>query len=88
MFKKSILYFNTLLIAIFLGVFSPTFAQNDLIEPTLTGTELIDYLQNNFTPTSPKSYNSARDAMYGSIDNKNGQIIGVYTGFTITANTL
>ncbi len=87
MFKKSILYFNTLCIAIFLGVFSPTFAQNDLIEPTLTGTELIDYLQNNFTPTSPKSYNSARDAMYGSIDNKNGQIIGVYTGFTITANT-
>ncbi|MCR9133827.1 MAG: endonuclease [bacterium] len=87
MFKKSILYFNTLLIAIFLGVFSPTFAQNDLIEPSLTGTELIDYLQDNFTPTSPKSYNSARDAMYGSIDNKNGQIIGVYTGFTITANT-
>ena len=25
--------------------------------------------------------------MYGTIDNKNGQIIGVYTGFTITANT-
>jgi len=62
-------------------------AQTDLIAPTLTGEALIDHLQDNYTATSPKSYNSARDAMYGFIDNKNGQIIGVYTGFTITANT-
>ena len=62
-------------------------AQTELIAPSLTDTELIDYLQSNYTATTPKSYNSARDAMYGTIDNKNGQIIGVYTGFTITANT-
>jgi hypothetical protein len=62
-------------------------AQTELIAPFLTDTELIDYLQSNYTAITPKSYNSARDAMYGTIDNKNGQIIGVYTGFTITANT-
>ncbi len=87
MFKKASLYFSGLFTVVLIAISTPVVAQNDLIEPTLTGTELIDYLQDNFTPTSPKSYNSARDAMYGSIDNKNGQIIGVYTGFTITANT-
>ena len=62
-------------------------AQTELIAPSLTDTELTDYLQSNCTATTPKSYNSARDAMYGTIDNKNGQIIGFYTGFTITAKT-
>lgn len=87
MFKKATLFFSGLFTVVLLAISTPVVAQNDLIEPTLTGTELVDYLQDNFTPNSPKSYNSARDAMYGSIDNKNGQIIGVYTGFTITANT-
>ncbi len=68
-------------------ILTPVFGQTETIAPSLTGEELIDYLQENFTATSPRSYNSARDAMYGSIDNKNGQITGVYTGFTITANT-
>lgn len=74
----------TMLIVFFL---TPVFAQTEFIAPSLTDAELIDYLQSNYTATTPKSYNSARDAMYGTIDNKSGQIIGVYTGFTITANT-
>lgn len=39
-----------------------------------------------YSVTKPLGYSGARDRMYGSIDNVNGQIIGVYTGFTITAN--
>ena len=62
------------------------FAQNDQIAPTLTGEELIDYLQENYSVTNPKGYDSARDAMYGNIDNHDGQVTGVYTGYTITTN--
>lgn len=62
-------------------------AQNDYIHSSKTGAELIDSLQLNYSVTNSKSYNAARDAMYGSIDNKNGQVVGVYTGFTVTANT-
>lgn len=76
-----------LFVLLFLCIPVSVVAQNERIAPELTETALIQYLQDNFTPTSPRSYSSARDAMYGSIDNKNGQIIGVYTGFTITSNT-
>jgi|AntRauTorcE11897_2_1112592.scaffolds.fasta_scaffold00072_39 endonuclease I len=65
---------------------SQTFAQNSSIESGLTGESLVSALQSSYYPTSPKSYSSARDAMYGSIDNQSGQIIGVYTGFTITSS--
>lgn len=63
------------------------YAQTELIAPTLTDSDLIEYLQENYTATSAKNYNSARDAMYSSIDNENGNIIGVYTGFTVTASS-
>lgn len=65
----------------------PAFAQNDQIAPTLTKEALISFLQDNYSVSNPLGYNSARDAMYGSIDNKNGNIVCVYTGYTITANT-
>ncbi len=65
----------------------PVAAQDDQIAPNLTKTELIDYLQDNYSVTNPLGYNSARDAMYGTIDNKDGNIVCVYTGFTIQANT-
>lgn len=63
------------------------FAQNDSIFPSETGETLVNSLQANYSVTNALGYNGARDAMYGGIDNKNGQIIGVYTGFTVTANT-
>ncbi len=79
--KKYFLFFSILIFS-----FSVQ-AQTDQIAPTLTKAELIDYLQDNYSVTNPLGYNSARDAMYGSIDNKNGDIVCVYTGFTIQANT-
>lgn len=61
-------------------------AQNDYIHPSKTGDELIDSLQLNYSVSNPLGYRSARDQMYGSnnIDNTDGTISGVYTGFTIT----
>ena len=79
--KKSLLFLLGILF------WMPTAAQTDQIGPTLTKAELISYLQSNYSVTNPLGYNGARDVMYGSIDNKDGNIIGVYTGFTITANT-
>lgn len=76
------------LLSFFLLLFtSSVFAQNDSIFPSETGETLINSLQANYSVTNSLSYNAARDAMYGSIDNKNGQLTGVYTGFTITAST-
>lgn len=79
--KKYFLFFSILLLSI------SVHAQTDQIAPTLTKDELIDFLQDNYSVSNPLGYNSARDAMYGSIDNKNGDIVCVYTGFTIQANT-
>ncbi len=77
-------FFTTL--AFVLITATQIFAQSDQIFPDLTGTELIDELQENYSVTNPLGYNGARDAMYSTIDNKNGQITGVYSGFTITTN--
>lgn len=78
---------KTLLVVLITFLSIPLFAQNESIAPNLIEDELITFLQENYSVTNPLGYNSARDAMYGSIDNKNGNIVCVYTGFTITANT-
>ncbi len=72
---------------LFLVLTTSAFAQTDSIFPSETGATLINSLQASYSVTNSLSYNAARDAMYGSIDNKNGQLTGVYTGFTITAST-
>jgi endonuclease I len=72
------------LITLFLT--TSVFAQTDSIFPDETGETLINSLQANYSVTNPLGYNGARDAMYSSIDNQNGQIIGIYSGFTITSN--
>jgi len=62
------------------------FAQTDSIFPTETGETLINSLQANYSVTNPLGYSGARDQMYGSsnIDNTDGTLTGVYSGFTIT----
>ena len=78
---------NTASFTLLLMVSVSLCAQTDQIAPTLTKAGLIAFLQENHTATAPKDYNEARDAMYGSIDNKNGNVVCVYTGLTVTANT-
>ena len=49
----------------------------------LQGQELIQFLVNNYKTSDVLSYNSARDALYGSIDNQNGTVKCVYTEFSV-----
>jgi len=61
-------------------------AQNQTIGAGLEGQALINFLQQNYTPSQTLGYNTARDTMYAKIDNNNGFLTGVYTGFTINLN--
>jgi len=74
--------FNFFIVA--LVVATPLFAQTDLIAPTLTGSDLIQHLESNYSVTNSQSYNSARDAMFEQIDGPDGMISCVYTGYTIS----
>jgi len=58
----------------------------EYIAPNLTGENLLQYIFQEYSVSNPLGYNGARDQMYSSIDKINGQIIGVYTGYTITSN--
>lgn len=75
--KKSLLFLLWVL------VYMPLAAQSDQIAPTLTKTELISYLQSNYSVTNELSYNVARDRMFEEIDGKSGVISCVYTGYSI-----
>ena len=79
----------SVLLGSLLSISTAGFAQQrpqEYIAPALTGDNLQQFLMQEYLVTKPLGYSGARDQMYGSIDNVNGQIIGVYTGFTITAN--
>lgn len=55
----------------------------EIIGEGLQGQELIQYLTNNYKTSDVLSYNSARDAMYGYIDNENGTVKCIYTEFSV-----
>ena len=68
-------------IILFTGLSFP----QSIIGEGLTGTQLLGYIQDNYTPSSTMGYNIARDTMYAVIDLKEGnQLSGVYSGYTIT----
>lgn len=72
-----------LLLPIALLISFPLAAQNDLIAPSLTKSELIDHIQENYSVTTSLSYSAARDRMFEDIDGKSGVITCVYTGYSI-----
>lgn len=76
-------YFTACLLALIFSI-HPAIAQNQTIGAGLEGQALIDYLQQNYTPNQTLGYNTARDTMYAIIDNDNGNVSGVYTGYTIS----
>lgn len=81
--RTTVRLFSSLLLSAFL--FTTTlYAQNQTIGAGLEGQALIDYLQQNYSPNQTLGYNTARDTMYAVIDNDNGNLTGVYTGYTIT----
>ncbi|QDU80707.1 Extracellular ribonuclease precursor [Polystyrenella longa] len=56
------------------------------IHPDKSGTELIHLLRQDFTPTVNLSYRNAREEMFESIDNDNGEVTLVYTGAKYQTN--
>ena len=60
----------------------------EIIGEGLTGQPLLEYVVNNYKPTSTLGYNNARDTLYSVIDLKeNNQLSCVYSGYTITLDT-
>jgi endonuclease I len=59
-------------------------AQGTSIFPTLKGQILLDSLVQKYGKTDNISYDQARDIMYSQIDNHDGKVSGIYTGYTIT----
>ena len=55
----------------------------EIIGEGLSGQELIDYVIDNYKTSNVLSYNGARDAMYGYIDNNNGTVECIYTEFSV-----
>ena len=51
--------------------------------PDLNGQELIDQLRADYKPAVVLSYDTARDTMFARIDNINGNVSCVYSGYTI-----
>lgn len=76
-------YFTAFLFALIFSI-QPAIAQNQTIGAGLEGQALIGYLQQNYSPAQTLGYDTARDTMYAVIDNDNGNLTGVYTGYTIT----
>lgn len=71
----------------FLGMHSALYAQNESIYADTYGSELIGEIRTNYYPSSIKSYDTARDSMYISLDvTPGGKIICVYTGLEVTAD--
>ncbi len=64
-----------------------TWAQTDSIAPELNDSLLIVHLRNNYTASSPKDYDEARDSMYTSIDvDETDSLTCVYSGLRAKAD--
>ncbi len=62
-------------------------AQQESIAPQLTDAELITYLQSNYSPSTPKNYDMARDSMYTFLDvDETDSVTCVYSGLRAIAD--
>jgi len=57
-----------------------------VLYPGLTGTVLQDSLRARYRPPVGLDYAGARDVMYTIVDNHDGHVTGIYTGFTVTVD--
>jgi len=70
-----------------LFLITSSIAQNDNIGSGLNEENLIQFIQTNFTPTSPKDYDEARDSMYQHLDvDATDSLTGVYSGLRAKAD--
>ena len=57
-------------------------ALGDVILPDLNGAELLRKIAIEYAPEKTLGYRTGRDVLYTNIDNKNGVVTGIYTGYT------
>src|SRR5690554_6151754 len=55
--------------------------QGTILFPNLKGQELLTALVTEYKTLSTPGYNTAREILYGEIDNQDGYVIGIYTGY-------
>ena len=70
----------------FIFSFLITHAQQQDVLPNESGDILLQHLEEQYKPQTVLDYGAARNKMYGDIDNKNGKVKCVYTGFEISVN--
>ncbi|NJO40476.1 MAG: hypothetical protein HC865_07380 [Cyanobacteria bacterium RU_5_0] len=61
-------------------------SDTEIIFSGQSGQSLINQLADTYAPTSTLSYGEARDLLYSTIDNVDGVVTGIYTGYQITLN--
>ena len=69
--------------ALYIILLSSLIFTQDNIGGTLYLDDLINYLQDNYTTNNVLNYDSARDVLYGNIDNDNGSVSCIYTNFSV-----
>jgi len=74
------------LFSLILSIYSISIFAQEIIEPCKFGQPLIEYIQDEYTPSNPLGYGPARDILYSEIDNVGLNLSAVYTDFTITLN--
>ncbi len=73
---------NSVFILMLLVLINFSHAQNILF-PDLSGAELLDAVQSNYTPNLILSYAEARDTLYSKIDVENDSVRGIYTTYAV-----
>ena len=58
----------------------------DELFPDLSGAALQQKIADEYTPAQTLGYKGGRDILYTKIDNKNGVLTGIYTGYSINVN--
>lgn len=88
--KSNSLSAGLTLMVILLTAFSPATSyaqscpeQGTLLFPELTGQELLDELVEEYKTLTTPGYDTAREILYGIIDNNNGVVEGIYTGYKV-----
>lgn len=57
--------------------------QLEVIYPNLSGTELLEKVAQEYAPQQTLGYRRGRDILYTKVDNHNGVVEGIYTGYSI-----
>ncbi len=58
----------------------------DELFPNLRGTDLQQKIAEEYTPDKTLGYKKGRDTLYTKIDNQNGVVTGIYTGYSINVD--